>query len=91
MTSTQILNTFSKTFKYEKFDAHNPEHVAAYVCLKNYGRQHPTLRFYLEDPFSSVPHLMESRISDAYIAQVAGAVEAANDTMNKHLASVTHC
>lgn len=84
----QILNVFNKTFSYEKFDAHNPDHVAAYICLKQYGRQHPTLRFFLEDPFTSIPHLMESRISDAYVASIKGAAESAKMTMDKHFASL---
>lgn len=86
--TAQILNTFNKTFVYEKFDANNMEHVAAYVCLKRYGRQHPTLRFYLEDPFTSIPHLMESRIADAYLAKVANAVSTATTVMDQHLARV---
>ncbi len=85
----QILNVFNKTFTYEKFDATNPEHVAAYVCLKQYGRQHPTLRFYLEDPFLTIPHLMESRIADAHVAGVTGALDSAKATMAAHLARVS--
>lgn len=75
--TAQVLNTFSKRFVYEKFDASNPKHVEAYVCLKKFGRQHPTLRFYIEDPFLTVPHLMESRVADAFLASVPGVVEAA--------------
>lgn len=75
--SAQVLNTFSKRFVYEKFDASNPEHVKAYVCLKKFGRQHPTIRFYIEDPFLTVPHLMESRVADQFLASVPGVVEAA--------------
>lgn len=84
----QILNVFSKSFTYEQFDALNPDHIAAYVCLKQYGRQHPNLRFYLEDPFLSIPHLMESRISDAHVAGVKGAAESAAATMKDHLARI---
>lgn len=73
----QVLNSFSKHFVYEKFNASNPEHVKAYVCLKKFGRQHPTLRFYIEDPFLTVPHLMESRIADRFLETVPGVMEAA--------------
>ena len=76
--ATPILNTFAKRFVYEQFDASNEEHVRAYVCLKKFGRQHPTLRFYLEDPFLSVPHLMESRIADRFLSQYPTVVEEAD-------------
>lgn len=70
--SGQVLNTFTKAFSYQMFDAHNPAHIAAYQCLKHYGRQHPTLRFYLEEPYVSVPHMMEARIAEAYLKTVPG-------------------
>jgi hypothetical protein len=74
-----ILNTFTRRFVYEKFDATNPSHLTAYICLKNHGRQHPTLRFYLEDPFLSVPHMMESRVADLFLTQHADLVASADD------------
>jgi hypothetical protein len=69
---TPILNTFAKQFNYEQFDARNPEHLKAYMCLAYHARQHPTLRFYLEEPYQSVPSLMSARIAEAYTAQYKG-------------------
>jgi len=74
--ATPTLNTFAKQFVYEKFDAHNEEHLQAYLCLSLHGRQHPTLRFYLEEPYQSVPSLMNARIAEAYTAQYKGLASA---------------
>lgn len=83
---TPVLNTFAKQYNYEKFDASNPEHITAYVCIKKLGRQHPTLRFYLEDPFLNIPDLMESRIGDAFLEQFGDLVTAANDIIEANRA-----
>ena len=42
-----------------KFDPSNPQHVEAYLCIRLHGKQHPTLRFELDEDFQSVPGMTE--------------------------------
>lgn len=59
---SQVLNTFEKNITYIPFDVDNEEHLIAYVMLNYHGRQHPTLRFQLEEPFTNVVHMMQTKI-----------------------------
>lgn len=63
------LRTFTTHLKYVDFDVTNPEHIAAYVCLTKYGRQHPTLRFNLYEQYADVHSMMNAVIGAAYAAQ----------------------
>lgn len=50
------------------FDATNSEHKVAYWMIKEKRRQHPTLRFILEEPFKNVPEMMTAKMAAANIA-----------------------
>jgi len=52
------------------FDPNNREHVEAYSMLHYQGRQHPHLRFFLDDNYLSVYHMMASRITEAWITHI---------------------
>ncbi len=66
--------------RYVSFDPKNPEHLEAYrmLCigttkegkLELTFRQHPTLRFYLEAPFETVPAMLHYRVGQAYLSCV---------------------
>jgi hypothetical protein len=61
------LTHFASQFRHEKFDASNVEHIKAYAYMQNHGRQHPTIRFSLEDGHLSVPIMMAERLAAAYL------------------------
>lgn len=54
------------------FDENNPDHIQAFLSLHRLGRQHPTLRFVLEEDFLSVYHMMINRMVNAYANLVLG-------------------
>lgn len=45
------------------FDPTLKDHLRAYYSTKYLGKQDPTLRFFLEKPFASIPAMMEHKIS----------------------------
>ena len=58
-----------------KFNPSNPQHVEAYLCIRLHGKQHPTLRFELDEDFQSVPGMMEVMLADAYAASFKNSAE----------------
>lgn len=56
-----ILETLIK--EHVKFDPLNPEHRQAYLMLMYQKVQHPTLRFILQVPHTSVVHMMQSEMA----------------------------
>jgi hypothetical protein len=54
------------------FDLDNPTHTAAVKSLMIEGRQHPTLRFVLEDQFPSVPIMILHKIALQYLKEKTG-------------------
>ena len=67
----QLCKTLASTqHKYVKFDVNDPEHIKAFqmVCIGENGviRQHPELRFILEEDFSDVRSMMFHRVGNAY-------------------------
>lgn len=46
------------------FDANNEEHLYAAALIDQDGRQHPTLRFAVEPPFSHVVHMVRFKIAE---------------------------
>ncbi len=57
------------------FDVTNPEHLKAYkmLCIGEIKngvsliRQHPTLRFNLEHPFTNVRTMMQHKVGEHYV------------------------
>lgn len=45
------------------FNPHNPEHRRAFYLVSIEQKQHPTLRFQLEEPFSSVLLMMQAKLA----------------------------
>lgn len=64
-----ILDTIKK--EQVVFDCNNVEHVNAYLCLQNTGRQHSSLRFVLEEGYPSVYHMMVNQMTNAWAAHVS--------------------
>lgn len=50
----------------ETFDPDNDEHLKAFELLMN-GRQHPTLRFHVELPYTNVLQTMYDKVGRAYL------------------------
>ena len=59
-----ILDTVVRT--HIPFDAGNSEHRAIYWKLRTYGRQDADIRFVLEEGFSSIMTMMQTKIADHY-------------------------
>lgn len=59
-----ILDTVVRT--HIPFDAGNLEHRQIYWKLRTTGRQDPDIRFVLEEGFSSVITMMQTKIADHY-------------------------
>lgn len=55
------------------FDPKVPAHVEAFVWLTQKGRQHPTMRFHLEQPYLDVITMMYDKIGREYAAKVLDA------------------
>lgn len=68
-SANYLTNYFKARLDKQVFNAKNMHHLAAYVCLRDLGRQHPTMRFVLEEPHISIPVMMEAKIADEYIKQ----------------------
>ena len=51
------------------FDPSNHNHMRAYLMLTQ-GRQHPTLRFVVEHPFTDVYSMMHAKIGRAWAAML---------------------
>lgn len=60
---SEAMNKFVDERTEVPFDPSNPEHVKAFLLLQNESRQHPTLRFQLEQPFVSVFDMMKTKIA----------------------------
>ncbi len=69
MSTAFLENYFKNVLNIQTFNANNPDHLKAYVYMRDFGRQHPTLRFFLEEPHVSIPTMMDSKIADAWLAQ----------------------
>jgi hypothetical protein len=64
------------------FDVDNNEHLVAYAMLNYHGRQHPTLRFFLEEPYTNVLHMMQSKIVEK-VCQLANVLDKAKQTSDQ--------
>ena len=71
---TRSCKTLSDVLKTPVvFDASDPEHLRAFkmVCIGDGPltpiRQHPTLRFHLEQPFTDVRAMMFHHVGEAYL------------------------
>jgi len=56
--------------QFADFDPKVPEHVEAFVWLTQKSRQHPTMRFRLEQPYLDVITMMYDKIGREYAAKV---------------------
>jgi hypothetical protein len=57
--SNVLKKHFQNNILVQHFDPENPEHLEAYRMLDKEGRQHPSLRFHLNNVyFSDVPTMM---------------------------------
>jgi hypothetical protein len=66
--TTHALAAVQKT--QVPFDVNNPEHLRAFhmLCIGDDPiKQHPTLRFQLDQPFLDVPSMMKHRVGQAYL------------------------
>lgn len=52
--------------RFIPFNPASEEHRAAYWRLRTTGRQHPELRFVLEEKFGSVLTMMQAKIADHF-------------------------
>lgn len=52
--------------KHVEFDPRKPEHLKAFHSVYFTGRQHPTLRFVLEDGYQSVVTMAQDKIIKQY-------------------------
>lgn len=84
-TSAQVLTAFTKNIKYIAFDPSNTEHLAAYALLFKHGRQHPTLRFQLEEPFNNIVQMMHMRVVE-YVCGANGALGRADELKQQMVA-----
>ena len=53
--------------KYQDFNPGNKEHLKAYYMLRYDGRQHPTLRFKLQEPHKDAVNMMMTKIAERAI------------------------
>ena len=74
-----LCNTLSKVLRqHVDFDPNNPEHLKAFKMLvlgengpTSVVRQHPTLRFNLDNPFDNVRTMITHRVAERYLAEVS--------------------
>jgi hypothetical protein len=59
-----ILQTIYR--KHVAFDPNNPEHRLAYWILRTTGRQDEHLRFIVEEGYTSVLTMMQTKIADHF-------------------------
>ena len=59
-----VLDTVGRTHIH--FNAADSEHRAVYWRLRTTGRQDPDIRFVLEEGFSSVMTMMQTKIADHF-------------------------
>ena len=72
-----LCNTLSKVLRtHVDFDPKNPDHLQAFrmLCLGESGptstiRQHPSLRFNLDNPYDNVRTMMTHKVAEAYLAE----------------------
>lgn len=75
MTTRQspVLARASAHLCQADFDPANVEHMKAFDLLVNHGRQHPTLRFRLEQPYLDIRSMMQAAVCKAYITMFTSA------------------
>lgn len=72
-----MCNTLSKVLRHRvNFDPTNPEHLKAFkmLVLGEEGptgniRQHPTLRFNIDNPFDNVRTMMTHKVAEAFLRE----------------------
>ncbi len=72
-----MCNTLGKVLRqYVDFNPQDPEHLKAFkmLVLGEAGptsniKQHPTLRFNLDNPFDNVRTMMTHKVAEAYLAK----------------------
>ena len=64
----QTLQRAVNSLQTVAFDTDNADHLAAFELLIN-GRQHPTLRFIVEAPYTNARQMMYDKIARAFLAQ----------------------
>lgn len=65
---TSALQRASAHLQHTYFDVNNPEHIKAFQMLQFGGRQHPTLRFHVEQPHLDVRTMMMEKVCEAYVS-----------------------
>ena len=55
--------------KQVEFDPTIKEHQHAFVALTQFNRQHPTLRFVLEQPYVDVRSMMHGKVAELFTKQ----------------------
>ena len=72
-----MCNTLSKVLRqHVDFDPTNPEHLKAFKMLvlgedgpTSNIRQHPTLRFNIDNPFDNVRTMMTHKVAEAFLRE----------------------
>lgn len=62
LRASTVLQNAHSSLRTVSFDAKNKEHIKAFVTLHYRGRQHPTLRFHLEQPYLDVRSMMIDKL-----------------------------
>lgn len=62
LRASTVLQNAHTSLRTVKFDPKNKEHIRAFVMLHYSGRQHPTLRFIVEQPFLDVRSMMIDKL-----------------------------
>lgn len=60
---SKILEKFNNSFERVYFNAGNPMHLVCANGIIFHQKQHPILRFHLEDGYESVPQMMLFKIA----------------------------
>jgi hypothetical protein len=78
-TPTAALRNFTQRLTQVDFNVNDPEHIKAYICLTQHGRQHPTLRFNLTNGFQDVHSMMNAIVGAEFIKQFPDLRTSANE------------
>jgi hypothetical protein len=70
--SQAILPAYMQTIEKVYFNPKNKDHLTALSLLVEQNRQHPTLRFVLEQPYLDVRAMMLHKVAKAYIEGMVG-------------------
>jgi hypothetical protein len=80
MVAGVISKHFQNSLSWQHFDPNNKEHLEAYRMVEQEGRQHPSLRFFLNDRFfSDVPTMMAKCIAKSVTSKILEEERAAKE------------